>query len=63
MLNRYEQPVHEVLAAIKKLRENEVPEILTPFIPVPLLDKTLSLGYKHWLDKRSEGNYGVYFSR
>jgi hypothetical protein len=63
MLNRGEQPVHEVLAAIKKLNVNEILEIVAPFIPAPLLDKTLSLSYKHWLDKKGEGEYGVYFTR
>jgi uncharacterized protein (DUF2249 family) len=63
MLSRDEQPVHEVLASAKKLGENEILEIIAPFIPAPLLDKTLSLEYKHWLDKRSEGEYRVYFRK
>jgi hypothetical protein len=63
MLNRDEQPVHEVLSAIKKLNENEILEIIAPFIPAPLLDKTLSLNYKHWLDKKAEGEYRIYFSK
>ncbi|OFY67733.1 MAG: hypothetical protein A2V46_15015 [Bacteroidetes bacterium RBG_19FT_COMBO_42_7] len=63
MLNRDEQPVHEVLAAIKRLSENEILEIIVPFIPAPLLDKTLSLNYKHWLDKKAEGEYRIYFSK
>lgn len=63
MLNRDEQPVHEVMAAIKKLNENEILEIIAPFIPAPLLDKTLSLEYKHWLDKKAEGEFRVYFSK
>jgi hypothetical protein len=63
MLNRGEQPVHEVLAAIKKLNENDILEIIAPFIPAPLLDKTLSLEYKHWLDKKSDSEYMVYFSK
>ena len=63
MLNRDEQPVHEVLASAKKLGEDEILEIIAPFIPAPLLDKTLSLEYKHWLDKRSEGEYRVYFRK
>ncbi len=63
MLNNGEQPVHEVLAAIKRLRENEILEIAAPFIPAPLLDKTLSLGYKHWLNKKMAGEFIVYFTR
>ncbi len=61
MLNRDEQPVHEVLAAIRKLNDNQILEIIAPFIPAPLLDKSLSLGYKHWLSKDNDGTYKVFF--
>lgn len=61
MLNRDEQPVHEVLAAIRQLSEGEILKIMAPFAPAPLLDKTLSLDYRHWLDKTPEGEYRVYF--
>jgi hypothetical protein len=63
MLNRGEQPVHEVLAGVKKLGKNEILEIIAPFVPAPLLDKTLSLGHKHWLEKKAEGEYRVYITR
>ena len=61
MLNRDEQPVHDVLAAIRKLERNEILQILAPFVPAPLLDKTLSLGYQHWVDQSTEGEIRVYF--
>ncbi|MBN2610730.1 MAG: DUF1858 domain-containing protein [Bacteroidales bacterium] len=61
MLNRGEQPVHEVLAAVKTLKDDEILEVIAPFIPAPLIDKSLSLGYKHWLDKKSETEFRVYF--
>jgi hypothetical protein len=63
MLNRGEQPVHEVLAALKKLHPEEILEVIAPFIPAPLLDKSLSLEYRHWLDKKSEGEFRVYFAK
>ncbi|MBN1142933.1 MAG: DUF1858 domain-containing protein [Bacteroidales bacterium] len=61
MLNRDEQPVHEVLAAIRKLSDNQILEIIAPFVPAPLLDKSLSLGYKHWLIKNTDGTFRVFF--
>lgn len=61
MLNKGEQPVHEVLAAIKKLNGNEILEVIAPFIPAPLLDKTHSLGYRHWVEKVNDTEYRVYF--
>lgn len=63
MLNKGEQPVHEVLAAAKRLKGNDILEIIAPFIPAPLLDKSIGLNYKHWLDKRSETEYRVYFRK
>ena len=63
MLNKGEQPVHEVLAEIKKLNEQEILEIIAPFIPAPLLDKTVSLNYQHWLEQKSQFEYRVYFRK
>jgi hypothetical protein len=63
ILNRGEQPVFEVLAAIKALGKNEILKITSPFIPAPLIDKTLSLGYKHWLNKLKEDEFEVFFVR
>ena len=63
ILNRGEQPVHEVLSSVKALDETEILETIAPFIPAPLLDKSLSLGYRHWLDRKQEGEYRVYFAK
>jgi hypothetical protein len=63
MLNSGEQPVHEVLSSVKKLDDDEILEIIAPFIPAPLLDKTLSLGFRHWLDKRNDSEYRVFFRK
>jgi hypothetical protein len=63
MLNRGEQPVHEVFAAINHLVDNQILEVIAPFIPAPLLDKSMSLGYRHWLNKTSEGEVRVYFMK
>jgi len=61
MLHEGEQPVHEVLSSLKKMDDNKILKIIAPFIPAPLIEKSLSMGYKHWLDKRSEDEYHVYF--
>lgn len=62
MLNRGEQPVHEVMSDLRKLNKDEIIEIIAPFIPAPLIDKSLSLEYKHWLDKRAEEDFRVFFA-
>jgi hypothetical protein len=63
MLNRGEQPVHEVLSSVKKLDDKGILKITAPFIPAPLLDKSLSLGYEHWVEKKEDGMYWVYFKK
>ncbi|WP_320113195.1 DUF1858 domain-containing protein [Draconibacterium orientale] len=61
MLNAGEQPVHEVMSAIKKLNENEILKVIAPFIPAPLIDKSLSMKYRHWLNKKADEEYWVFF--
>lgn len=63
MLNKGEQPVHEVLSKLKTLNDNEILHIIAPFIPAPLIDKTLGLNYRHWLSKENNGTFDIYFTR
>lgn len=61
MLDAGEQPVHEVLSAIKLLKKNEILKVYAPFLPAPLIDKSESLNYHYWLDKKGEEEFLVYF--
>ena len=61
MLNDGEQPVHVVLAAIKKLEPGQLLEILAPFLPAPLVDKAGGLGYAHWIVDNGTGEFRIYF--
>lgn len=61
MLNAGEHPVHIVLAAIKKLKEDEILKIVAPFLPAPLIEKASSLGAQHWVEKQGDELYLIYF--
>lgn len=63
MLNAGEQPVHEVLSAVKRLGKNDILQVIAPFIPAPLIDKCLSLNYKHWLNKKGEEEYWIFMKK
>jgi uncharacterized protein (DUF2249 family) len=63
MLNEGEHPVHEVLSQIKKLGKGEILKVMAPFLPAPLIDKAISLNYRHWVDQRSENEVYLYFTR
>lgn len=62
-LNQGEHPIHDVMSAIKQLKENEMLKVVAPFIPAPMIDKTLSLEYKHWLVEENKEEFWIYFKR
>lgn len=63
MLHQGEQPVHEVLSSVKNLKKKEILEVIAPFVPVPLLDKVIGLGYQYWIKEISEEEIRVYFKK
>ncbi len=63
MLHEGEQPIHEVLSSVKKLKKKDILKLITPFLPAPLIDKAIGLGYSHWINKVSEDEIYVYFKK
>lgn len=63
LLDRGEQPVHEVLARLKYLADGDILAIRATFMPAPLIDKTLSLGFEHWIKAEEKEVFTVYFHR
>lgn len=63
MLNAGEQPVHEVLSALKKLKKGNILEINAPFLPAPLIDKAIGLGHDYWISEVAEDEFFVYFKK
>jgi hypothetical protein len=51
MLERGEHPVHEVLQKLKTLETDMILEVISSFLPAPLIDKATSLGYKNWVPR------------
>jgi hypothetical protein len=46
-----------------KLKTDDIYQVIAPFIPAPLIDKATSLNIAHWIDKKGEELYHVYFRR
>jgi len=63
MLNAGVQPVHEVLSALKQLKEDQILQINAPFIPAPLIDKAIGVGYDYWISEVAEDEFLVYFRK
>ena len=63
MLNAGEQPVNKVISDLNHLQADEIYKVMAPFVPAPLIDKSLSLGIDHWIKKEAEELFIVYFKK
>jgi hypothetical protein len=63
MLNAGEQPVNKVISDLNHLQLDEIYKVIAPFVPAPLIDKSLSLEIDHWVKKEAEELFIVYFKK
>jgi hypothetical protein len=63
MLSAGEQPVNQAIAELQKLAEGEIYKVVAPFMPAPLVDKALSLGFGHWVAQEDGQECVTYFCR
>lgn len=63
MLAAGEQPVNQVIADLKKLEPGDIYQLKAPFLTAPIIDKATSLGLLHWVDKKSDEEFLIYFAR
>lgn len=63
MLNRGEQPVNQVISDLHRLEPDKIFEVVSPFIPAPLIDKATSMNVKHWIDEKNPELFHVYFMK
>lgn len=63
MLERGEHPVNKVIDELKYLNDGDIYLMIVQFLPAPLIDKATAIGFKHWIDKKSETLYYIYFSK
>lgn len=62
MLERGEQPINKVFADCKNLKAGEIYELITPFLPAPLIDTAKEKGYQTWSKKEEEGVFKTYLT-
>ena len=61
MLSNGEQPVNQVMADLKSMTTGKIYKLVAPFLPAPLIDKAASLELDHWVDKKAEDLFLIYF--
>lgn len=54
-------PLGEVLTGVGDLKPGEVYELITPFLPAPLIERVVAQGFDNWSEKKSENHFINYF--
>ncbi|MCK4462109.1 MAG: DUF1858 domain-containing protein [candidate division Zixibacteria bacterium] len=62
-IERGEQPMGRIMAELKKLKGGEVYELITPFVPAPLIDLAAKQGYEAWFTDSGNGVVRTCFRR
>ena len=63
ILEAGEHPLGRVMSDLEKLKAGEIYELITPFVPAPLLDAVNKKGFEVWSQKQSDGSVRWYFCK
>jgi uncharacterized protein (DUF2249 family) len=56
-------PVERVIREAGEMNSGEIYEIITPFPPMPMIEKLEALGFESFSEQTEEGPYHTYFLR
>ncbi len=62
MLEKGEQPLNKVFSDCKNLEAGDIYELITPFLPAPLIDTAKEKEYLTWSKKEGEGVFKTYLT-
>ena len=61
MLEAGEHPVNQVMSDLRSMKKGEIYELQAPFLPAPLIDKATSISFDHWVVKKGDNEFLIYF--
>lgn len=61
LLKSGQEPIQQVLRECKNLKGDEIYEVISPFLPAPLIDQAEKQGYSVWSIEESPDVYKTYF--
>jgi len=61
MLKSGQHPLAEVLARTAAMQEGQIFELVTGFIPTPLIEKVTANGLKAYIYEKSQSEFHTYF--
>ena len=56
-----EHPLDAVFRDLRKMESGQIYELITPFIPAPMIEKAKNQGFQSWVKKESDDFYYTYF--
>jgi uncharacterized protein (DUF2249 family) len=56
-----EHPIERVISEASALKPGEIYEIITPFPPMPMIEKLAALGFENFSETDSEGLFHNFF--
>jgi len=62
-INKGDSPMGLLLSEAKQLKENQIFEFITPFLPAPIIKKIEEMGYESWTVKENETLFKNYIIR
>ena len=62
MLDAGEHPVNQVLTKVKDLEKGQIYELVTPFLPAPLIDSVKGKGFQAWSHQEKPDVVRNYFT-
>lgn len=63
MLSKGEHPLNEVLSRTHNMANNEIFELITGFVPMPLIEKVSNTGFDYYIEKAPGEEVRTYFCR
>ncbi|MDX9905035.1 MAG: DUF1858 domain-containing protein [Bacteroidales bacterium] len=54
-------PLGEVLTGVGDLKPGEIYELISPFLPAPLIERVVAQGFDNWSEKIAEDHFINYF--
>jgi len=58
-----EHPLQRVMDECAKLQSGEIFEIITPFPPMPMIEKLTAMGFENWVEPAENGLFHTYFGK
>lgn len=62
MLESGQHPMSQVLEGLKEFKSGEIFELITPFLPAPLIDMVRQKGYRAWSQQEQTDLIKTYFA-